>query len=592
MADNLGGKVATRVANVVTRAKLQTLSQSQGLFVKTGMALQEEFFRLTGSELRGTFGDIYKRLADAAPAEGWIKPTATFLANGHGQLSTLIGVSGISSGFGQGVGAVVSNDLNPVTTALIRAHPNGLLSVPDLAAGVARGIIQPQDAEVDAAGQGIRPDRFQALIALAATVWSTADILDLVNRGLMTEQFGLAAMARAGVTHDAAQDLMRLRHQLITVADAADMQVKGIVTQDEGRALAALTGYTAEQFDQYALATGSPPDLETLFLSWRRGIITEADVDRGIRQSRLRDEWIPAAKDMRWVPLDISEVVAGVVQNHITVDDANVMAAEVGVKPELLAIAVENHGNPPSNTDAMDWYNRGLIDRATFDQIFREGHTKDKYIPAFFNARFRKLTMAEIRLLYRDGALTRDQALAHLQEIGFNPDDAAFIVTGASAAKTATARNLTIAQVTALLTDQLITADQASQLLTAMGWSDQEASWILDLASLQTMARASAAAVNQVRSRYVGHKADVNTTSAALDSLGVATDARDQYIALWDIERTVVTKTLTEAQTVLAAGKGFITAQDASDRLQAMGYAADDALILLSLGKVDVTNVT
>jgi hypothetical protein len=592
MADNLGGKVATRVANVVTRAKLQTLGQSQGLFVKTGMALQEEFFRLTGSELRGTFGPIYQRLADAAPADSWVKPTATFLANGHGQLSTLIGVSGISSGFGQGVGAVVANDLNPITTAMIRQHPSGLLSVPDLAAGVVRGIILQQDAEVDAAGQGIRPDRFQNLVALAATVWSTADILDLVNRGLMTEQFGLAAMVRAGVAHDAASDLMQLRHQLITVADLADMQVRGILTQDQGRALAAKTGYTADQYDMYALATGSPPDLQSLFLAWRRGVITESDVDRGIRQSRLRDEWIPAAKDLRWVPLDLSEVVNGVVQNHLTMEQGIPMAAEVGVTPENLALAVENHGNPPSNTDAMDWYNRGLIDRATFDQIFREGHTKDKYIPAFFNARFRKLTMAEIRLLYRDGALTRDEALAHLQEIGFNPDDAAFIVTGASAAKTATARNLTIAQVTALLTDQLITADQASALLTAMGWSDQEASWILDLASLQTMARATTAAVNQVRSRYVAHKADVNTTSAALDSLGVATDARDQYIALWDIERTVVTKTLTEAQTVSAAGKGFITAQDASDRLQAMGYAADDALILLSLGKVDVTNVT
>jgi hypothetical protein len=592
MADGLGGKVATRVANTVVRAKLASLGQSQGLFVKTGMALQDEFFRLTGGELVRTFGPVYRALADAAPADSWIKPTAQFLADGHGQLSTLIGVSGISSGFGQGVGAVVSNDLNPVTTALIRAHPNGLLSVPDLATGVARGILTFEEAETDAAGQGIRQDRFQTQVALAATVWSTADIIDLVNRGIMDEARGFEAMLRAGVTHDAAQDLMQLRHQLITVADLADMQVRGILTQEEGRRLAAMTGYTADQYDQFALATGSPPDLQSLFLAWRRGIIQESDVDRGIRESRLRDEWIPTAKSLRWVPLDLSEVVNGVVQNHITMDQAIPMAAEVGLTPENLALAVDNHGNPPSNTDAVDWYNRGLITRDMFDQIFREGHTKDKYIQAFFDARHRKLTMAEIRGLYRDGAMTRDVALTELQSIGFSPDDAGFIVTGASAAKTATARNLTIAQITQLLTDQLITSDQASQILTAMGWSDQEATWILDLATLQQMQRMTAAAVAKVRSEYVAHKSDVNTVSAALDSLGVATDARDQYIALWDIERTVVTKSLTEAQTVAAAKKGLIAVQDGSDRLQAMGYAADDAIILLTLAGLDTTGVT
>jgi hypothetical protein len=592
MADNLGGKVATRVASVVTRAKLDTLNRSRGLFVATGMALQEEFFRLTGSELVRTFGPVYQAIADQAPAAGWIKPTAQFLAQGHGQLSTLIGVSGISSGFGQGVGSVVANDLNPITTAIIRAHPNSLLSVPDLAAGVAKDLLTLQEAEVDAAGQGIRPDRFQTQVALAATVWSSADILDLVNRGLMTEAHGLASMRRAGIADDAAQDLMQLRHQLVTVADLADMQVRGVITAEQGRGLAALVGYTPEQYDRYALITGSPPDLQSLFLAWRRGIITEADVDRGIRQSRLRDEWINAAKDLRWVPLDFSEVVAGVVQNHIAPADAYKMAEEVGLKPGLFDIAVANHGNPPSPGEAVDWFNRGLIDRATFDQIFREGHTKDKYIPAFFNARFRKLTMAEIRLLYRDGAFTRDEAIAHLQTLGFDAADAGSIVVGASALKTAKARELTITQVTSLLTDQLITSDQATSLLTAMGWSDQEATWILDLADLGRMQRQITAAVNQVRSRYVGRKADVNATSAALDSLGVATDARDQYIALWDIERSVVTKTLTEAQTIAAVKATLISPQDASDRLQAMGYGADDALILLGIAKIDTTGLT
>jgi hypothetical protein len=592
MADSLGAKVGTRVAALVARQKLATLAQSTGLFVKTGMALQEEFFRLTGGELARTVGPVYQAIADAAPADGWVKPTAQFLADGRGQLSTLVGISGISSGFGQGVGAVISNDLNPVVTALIRDHPTALLTVPDLAAATAKGLMTLENAAHDAAGQGIILDKFIIEVALAAQTIAPADILELVNRGYLTPDGGLYWMQRAGMDHVAAQAVMALRVGVVSVQDAADMLIKGIVTEDEGRALAALTGFSATSFDQYALVTGEPPDLQTLFLAWRRGIITESDVDRGIRQSRLRDEWIPTAKSMRYVPLSTADVADAVNQGHMSLADATRVADENGITATDFDVVIANAGIPPGPSEALEWVSRGIITQDEFTQIFLESRIKNKYINLYLDSRPRLLTMAEVRLLYRDGAMTADQATSRLQDLGFSAENAGIIINGAASARTAKARDLTRDQVMSLLTDQIITEADALTMLEAMGWSAADAQWIIDLASMTRIQKFINAAISQVQSRYVTRKIDSNTASATLDALNIATDARDNYLALWDIEKGVITKELTTAEIIAAAKKQIITVDDANTRLLGQGYAQDDATIKLAIAGLSTSTTT
>jgi hypothetical protein len=583
MADGLGGKIGTRIADINTRAKADMLRRAAPLFVSTGMALQEEFFRLTGSELVRTVGPLYRALADAADPGDWVKPTMQFLADGHGQLSTLIGVSGISSGFGQGIGAVVNNDLNPIVTTLVRAHPNALLSVPDLATAVARGLLPIDNALTDATGQGFREDRFLTLIQLSQQALAPVEILDLLNRGVLTRDRALEAFTRTGYNRDTALELMGLQHAVLSVQDLAAMENRGIVSVEEGRRIAAQTGYSAQDFDRYDLLAGEPPDLTTTILAWQRGIITEADVDRAILQGPLRREWIPVAKNLRWQPLSASDAADAVNQGHMTLAHAQQVARENGLKPEDFQVIIDNAGIPPGPQEALDWVSRGIITPAEFETIFLESRIKNKYIGLYLESRTRLLTLAEVRLLYRDGAMSKDQAITRLQSIGFSPENAAIIVNGASAQRTAKARDLTRDQVISLYRDRIITRDDAATMLDAMGWDAQEANWLIDLADMQRFETFTNAALSRTRSQYVARKIDANQASAAMDALAIAPDARDSYIALWDIERDVVTKELTTAEVIQAARKGIITVDDARNRLLGQGYAPDDADIKLAI---------
>ncbi|HEU5218860.1 MAG TPA: hypothetical protein VFU23_09385, partial [Gemmatimonadales bacterium] len=313
------------------------------------------------------------------------------------------------------------------------------------------------------------------------------------------------------------------------------------------------------------------------------GVITESDVDRAILQGPLRREWIPVAKQLRWQPFSVEEAANAVNQGHMSLAAAQQVARENGIKPELFQIIVDNAGIPPGPQEALDWVNRGIITTAEFRTIFLESRIKNKYIDLYLESRHRELTLAEVRLLYRQGAMTKAQAVDRLIRLGFSADNAAIVINGASSEKTAKARDLTRDQVIELYRDRLITRAGATAMLSAMGWDDQETAWIIDLADLARLQAFANAALSKTRSQYVARKINSNEASAAMDALNVAPDARNDYLALWDIERGVVTKELTTAEIIAAAKKAIITTDDARTRLLGQGYSPDDAEIKLAL---------
>jgi hypothetical protein len=584
MADSsIGGKIGTRVADIVTRASLSKMDRATPLLVRTGMAIQDAFFDLTGREVFSTVGPLFQQMANMTPDDDWARRTLQFMANGKGQMSTVFSAAGISTGFGTTIGNIINNQLAPVVASFLRANPNAYLTPADAANALARGLADPTFLRVEALSGAVAPERFEILTALAQLVLSPLDVLDLFNRGFADEQSALALLQRAGMAHDHAQLFLELRHQLVSAPDLAVMQLRGIIDENEGRILAGLVGVSPLNYDRYALAAGEPPDLTSTILAWRRGIINESDVDRQIRESRLRPEWAPVIKQLQWDPLPVAEAADAVNQGHLSLQAATQFAIENGVKPELFQVIVDNAGIPPGPQEALTWVSRGIISETQFRTIFLESRIKNKYIDLYLQSRPRQLTLAETRLLYRDGAMTKEQAIVRLQDIGYSAENAAIIVAGASAAKTTHIRQLTHDQITQLLQDQLITEADALALLEAAGFDAQEAQWTLDLASLKRIQQFTSAALTEVRSRYVGHKIDANAASAAIDQLGIAPDARDNYLGLWDIERSVVTKELTAAEVLSAAKKGIITANDAGARLAAQGYALDDVAIKLAL---------
>lgn len=583
--DSLGGKVGTRVADILSRVLVEHAERSRPERVRLGMALQEEFFRLTGSEVNRTVGGFFRVVSDHPEAPDWFKRTGAFIADGKGQWATLAAGAATGALFGTGLLDVFTNWLRPAIGELMREKPNTPLTPADAAAANVRGLTWGPDLWTDAGQAGVNEDRFRVLEQLQSQTPQLLEILTLLNRGHIDANEAIALFRRAGWTAAHYTHLLQLRKSLISLPDAAAMWNRDIVSTEEGRIIASHNGYSPEDFDRFAELGGEPPDTTSLILAWQRGIITESDVDRALIQGPLRKEWIPVIKNMRYGPLGPQEAADAVNQGHMTFEAAQAVAAQSGVRPEDFQVIVDNAGIPPGPQEALDWVRRGLITADDFRTAFLESRIKNKYIDLYLSSLPILLTRTEITSLYSKGAMTREQAATRLLQLGYSTENADIILTGASHEKTTAERDLTKSELLELYTDQAISADDLTAALASMGYTADEAAEYVQLADLRRLRKFWNAAISRTKAGYVTRRLDLNEASAALDSLNVPPNARDDYLALWDIERSVVTKELSTAQVVAAAKAGIFDVNSATNRLMGQGYAQEDAVVLLKLGK-------
>ena len=585
VGDTFGGKLGTRMADIVNRAALDRLDRSAPMFARIAMAVQEDFFKLTGREVSQTIGPLFAAIGEHPDSPKWMKDTGLFVARGKGQWATLLAGTATGTLLGGGLLSYLTDLLQPSIGALMRDSPNMPLSVADAAAAQIRGLSWGPDLWTDAGQSGIDQDRFRTIMQIQSQVLSAEYIVQLLNRGEITPSQASAMFRRAGWDADHADHFFRLRRSLISIQDAAAMQNRDILTVDQGREIARHNGYTDEDFDRFNLLGGEPPDVTSLILAWRRRIIQESDVDRALIQGPLRREWIPVIKQLQYVPLDPQELANAVNQGHMDLASATDVATQSGVRPEDFKVIIDNAGIPPGPQEALDWVSRGIITEQQFTEAFLESRIKNKYVPYYLQARRTLLTMAEVRSLFAKGAMTEDEATQRLALRGYSPDDAHIILAGAKADKTQAAKDLSQAQVMALYRDRIIDRDTIRAMLTALGYDDQEATQLIEIADTERSLKFFNAAVSKVHSQLIGHHISESEASGALDQIGVPSDARDDMIRLWHIELGVSTKDLTTAEVLAAVKAGLFLTGPAFRKLQGQGYSNEDALIKLKLAK-------
>lgn len=366
----------------------------------------------------------------------------------------------------------------------------------------------------------------------------------------------------------------------LTPAELAVAITKGVAGDIDFRGEAADSGLDATRFNILLESTGNPPGPETLIAGWRRGLISEADLEHGIRQGYTRSEWIGFYKSLRWLPLNVAEAVTAVVQGHLSHAEGEHVAAEQGVTAADYEVLVATAGNPPGPETSLNMWNRGILTEAETEQALRESRLKDKYIPAYLKLARRRIPARTLNTLLTHGALTAAAAKQQLRELGYSDADVDALIASATAAKAAPHHQLAAGAIKEMYTDRLITRDVAVKDLALAGYDAETASALLNLADVQAVHRLQAQAVTKVRTIYVAHHMDADKASADLGMLGMAPDQIGPTLVLWDLEREANVKTLTEAQLRGAVKKGVIGVGEYIARLVKDGYSDADAQIL------------
>lgn len=586
----LGAKLGPRLAGLMSDA---TVATKQALF-DTEHRLRVASTRTIVDWMGLELGSIMAPITDHVLKQNVLPPEVQRvmenITSGRNQWQALAGVAFGMSGVPNSLGTIMSNYLAPFTYETVGASPLLVPGVGELAQLVARHIIDPGSGREAAAWQGIGSRWFDAL-AEGSIVWPDATtLLELWRRGVIGAGQITEVLRAAGYADPWPDHLLTLARTPLSVADAALAVLRGAIDLGRAQDIAKENGVDTGDLDVLIANTGEPPALEAMLSLWRRGAIDDATLERGIRQSRVRDEWIPTVKQLGVIPPSPGEVLDSLLKGQTDETTARSRYQQSGGDPSWFTTAFATAGASPTPVELGTLANRGIIpwdgtgqQATSFEQGFHEGQWRNKWQAAFRELAVYLPPPRTVTAMVNEGSLTRAEAIDLLQKQGLSAQLAAAYVNSASHQKTAKHRELAVGEVTALYADQAIDRPTAEGMLAALHYDPEEAGFILELAGLQRVRKFLEQAISTVHTEYTNHTIDRATASGQLDALQVPAGQRDQLLALWTGERQIRTRRLTQAQVHAAFKKGIIDEAEAIRRFMQLGYPADDAAILIQL---------
>lgn len=369
----------------------------------------------------------------------------------------------------------------------------------------------------------------------------------------------------------------------LSAADVALNELRGGQYKGAGAGEASLTGIDASRYEAILYNTGEPLALEQMLFLLRRGLVGEGDVDKAIRQSRVRDEWIPDALNLKWGPPSAADAIAAAVRNLMDDGTASDVVQQNGIDPKWYDVLRQSAGRPPGIAEFGELVNRGLATDAEWAQAIRESDIKDKYIPQILQLRERLMPERTVVSGISKGVLTYDQGVERLLLLGFSPTNAAILASEASSTKAAKHRELSEALITEGYRLGKLTRTEAVTELDAIGYDDTEAAYVLDLEDAKIVHAQHNAALNKVRALYIAHKLDQAETTAELVNLSVPAGQAQELVGLWTLERDAQVAELSVADLGHLLVLGWLTPDEYQARLIARGYSQEDAALKLAV---------
>lgn len=434
-----------------------------------------------------------------------------------------------------------------------------------------------------------------------------AGIEALFTGGGAVEQiavYGVLQQLLSGLLAPYSRELENLTNGLtqavpLSPADLATLVIRNYRSLGNAIDGAKQNGISPDDFTDLVHATGNPPAPEALAEALRRGYITLDDSDplgtsyqQGIRQGDLQDKWADVVRKLATQIPSAIDIIEALIKGQISPDDGRAQYETVGGAPEYFDLLLHTAGQGPTPNEAATMANRGIIpwegngpDETTFEQAFHESAYRNKWLDAWRKMAEYFPPPRTIVAMLREGSLTDEQGLALLKQQGLSDVLAGAYLASAKHQRVAAHHQLSLSIVEQLYVDKAISRSDAESFIGDLGYDAQETAFILSVNDLKRLQANINRALNTIHTSYINHKIDRATASNDIDALGIASDARDEYLSVWDIESTARVALLTPTQIRKAAKMDppLIDAQAAIDRLTVWGYSPSDAAIFMQL---------
>lgn len=374
----------------------------------------------------------------------------------------------------------------------------------------------------------------------------------------------------------------------------------------------AKSGYDATHIASMIGITGMAPNLQLLFQMIRRGIIDEGTLNDGaesliggIQQSDIRDVWIDDVTKLRYVPPSPTDLVAAAVRHQ---DDTlpagtdlsywETLAESLGLEPpdwidgnpNWFNMLYNISGRPLGPMEMGRLANRGQIAWSglgspviSFQQGIAESDIKDKWEAAAVLLAQYWPAVGEIGALLREGGISEAQAEAYWTAEGVPAELMAALHYVNTIQQVTQDRALAKGDILMLLQENAITDADAETMLAQIGYSGDNAAFLIAMAHFRYELEAFRTSVRTVSQAYIAGSITQAQAEEGFQGLGMPATQITSLVATLTNQRAVRVEIPTAAQIASALYYQVITQAEAQVFLENQGYSPFNAWLVLSV---------
>lgn len=419
----LGDRLGPKLVDLMVQG---TLAARRGLApheAKVHQAAMQAVIDRAGREVAGLYAPLIGPYLASDDAHPVVRDHLARAASGTHQWEALVGFGVGASGAPSALSTIFSNELAPLVYATVETNPHLIPDVTTIAGLAARGLVGNDEAVHSGRQLGYTPGWTQRLIEATQTVPGIDQLFQMFNLGYLDSQQLGAWLRRAGIPAQLLPPLENLARTWLSPEAAALAVLRGEINEGQAQQYADAAGITNEDFSVLIANSGEPLGLMQLLEAYRRGIIDKPKLVKGIRQSRVRDEWTATALALRYQPIGTADAIDAYQRGRIDRATAYAIAEHNGVEPDQIPILVANAGNPPAPEQLLELWRRGKVTEHQVREGLLQGRTKDDWIPQILELKYQRMDTSNAIDAWLRGHITEAEAAKIAEENGLVASD-------------------------------------------------------------------------------------------------------------------------------------------------------------------------
>lgn len=612
--DNLGGAVQFALALALYQS-LAVMGNSlgtffAGFFVKFMERLEPELVHYAAPLL-----DLILKQPDLDP--DLRKFFEQLQAPTHFAAAGILGGLASSAG-GQVMSSVVQILTSPWIRSLNRSGTPSRAGPSEAWAMAFRGDIGTQAAENNLADQGWPPYLIKAFKALARAKLSPSDLLAAASRVFMSWTDAKAAMQLYGFTPEECTVLYNLTRTRAAAGDYLASWLRGDMSEGILDIHLGNLGYPVEEkpmLKQLARWIPGAQDLIRMGVreAWDDKIASQFGYDADfpaqfgewLTKSGGSADWAKKYWRAHW---NLPSVTQGYEMMHRNIISPTTLETLLRVadyptywRDAMMKVSY----NPLTRVDVRRMYGLGVLKRADVKRSYLDlgyDNTNAERMTEFTvryedrlgestPEKYRELTQAQIIRAYGRGLYNRQEAYNQLIELRYYPEDIEFLLNMSDFDKSITAipdfsseyQRDVKSMVEKAYGTSLIDKSAAATMLKDIGLGDSDVDYTIAAVDYGVDQADKDTALDAIAKAYNVRAITKTDAVVMIGKLNIPASQQERLFRIWDLDRDIRNRRLTEAQYRKAMTDKLITQTEYEENLRGLGYTESDIKLLVAL---------